>query len=101
MDYYEKKRNSAIRKYFLREEKWQTAICEYTDCKWIVTIGSGSTKDLHTHLLSVHKINFTTASTSAKTLGPGEPLTKKSKTLIKHFSMLGEKKNYFLQHLHD
>ena len=74
IDYYEKKRNSAIQKYLLREGKWQTAICEYTDCKWIVTIGSGSTKDLHTHLLSVHKINFTTASTSAKTIRPGEPL---------------------------
>ena len=29
------------------------------DCKKIFKTGGGSTKDLHTHLLSVHKINLT------------------------------------------
>ena len=61
-------------------------MCKYTDCKKILKIGGGSTKGLHTHLLSVHKINLTTATTSANT--PDEPPTKKSKTLTKYFPIL-------------
>ena len=52
-------------------------MCKYTDCKKILKIGGGSTKDLYTHLLSVHKINLTPATISANTLD--EPPTKKKK----------------------
>ena len=82
---YLKKSNSAVWKHFLREEKGP-AMCKYTDCKKIFKIGGGSAKGLHTHLLSVHKINLTPATISANT--PDEPLTKKTKTLANYFPIL-------------
>ena len=61
-------------------------MCKYTDCKKILKIGGGSTKDLHTHLLSVYKINHKQATISANT--PDEPPTKKTKMLTNYFSIL-------------
>lgn len=87
---YEKKSNSTVWKYFLREEKGQTAMCKNGDCKKILKIGGGSTKGLYTHLFSIHKINLTTANNSAKTLEADEAPTKKSKPLTKYFPMLGQ-----------
>ena len=73
----DKKSNSAVWKHFLGEEKGQTAMCKYTDCKKILKIGGDSTKGLQTHLLSVHIINLTPATISANT--PDKPPTKNKK----------------------
>ena len=97
---YLKKSNSAVRKHFLREERGQTMMCKYTDCKKVLKIVCGSTKGLHTHLLTVHKINLTPATISANT--SDEPPTKKKKNVNPIiFRYWSEKKNHFLLHLHD
>ena len=83
---YDKKSNSANWKHLLREEKGQTAVCKSTDCKKILKIGGGSTKGLHTHLLSVHKINLTPTAISVNTRD--EPPIKKNKTLTNYFPIL-------------
>ena len=83
---YDKISNSTVWNHFLREQKVQTAMCKYTDCKKILKIGSGSTNGPHTQLLSVHKINLTQATISANT--PDEPPTKKIKTLTNYFPIL-------------
>ena len=75
---YESKSNFIVWKRLLREEKGQIVMCKYTDCKKILQIKGGSTKGPYMHLLSAHKINLTTATTSARR---PEPPTKESKTL--------------------
>ena len=37
------KSNSAVWKYFLRDEKGRTAVCKLPNCKKILKIGGGST----------------------------------------------------------
>ena len=87
---YDKKSNSAVWKHFLREEKGQTAMCKSTDCKKFLKIGGDSTKGLHTHLLSVHKINLTATTISVNTRD--EPPIKIKKNVNQLFSDIGARR---------
>lgn len=85
MSYINYESDSAIWQYFLREEKGQTAMCKNSNCKKILKIGGGSTKGLHTHLLSVHKVNTRIAPKTPEQTPT--PKAKKLKTLKEYFPM--------------
>ena len=84
------KSNSAVRKYFLWDEKGQTVMCKLPNYKKTLKFGGGSTKGLHIHMLSVHNVklespaqpNITGESISDK------PPKKKSNLLTEYFSIL-------------
>ena len=86
----DKKSNSVVWKHFLREEKGETAMCNYTDCKKILKIGGGSTKGSNENLLSADKIKFTPATISANT--PDEPPTTTKKNVNQLFSDIGARR---------
>lgn len=67
---YAEKSKALIWKYFLRNTNGETAQCKRLDCKKILKISGGSTKGLHTHLLSVHKeqVNTNQAIDCAKSV---------------------------------
>lgn len=83
------KTSSDIWRHFLRCENGQTAKCKLTNCHKILKIAGGSTKGLHTHLFSVHKIKVKNPSTSAQenSLEEVSP-KKKAKSLTNYFSVL-------------
>ena len=60
---YENENSFAVWKHFLEEENGQAAMGKYTNCKKILKLKGGSIKGLYA--LFFHKINLTTATTSA------------------------------------
>lgn len=86
---FSNKRTSNIWQHFLRSENEQTAQCKVIDCLKILKIGGGSTKGLHTHLLSVHNIRVTNQPGSAKANSLLEDhLKKKTKAITDYVSVL-------------
>ncbi|GFQ79936.1 hypothetical protein TNCT_628651 [Trichonephila clavata] len=63
---YSAKSTSDIWQPFLRCKNGPTAKCSLTDCHKILKISAGSTKGLHTHLFSMHKIKVVIPSTSTQ-----------------------------------
>lgn len=65
-NYAEFNSTNLIWKHFLKGAD-ETALCKVITCKKILKIAGGSTKGLHTHLLSIHKIKLTSQESSLST----------------------------------
>ena len=60
-NYAEFNSTNLIRRHFLRGTG-ETAVCKVSTCKKILKIAGGSTKGLHSYLLSNHKLKVTSQS---------------------------------------
>ena len=96
-NYAEFNSTNLIWRHFLRGTD-ETAICKVSTCKKILKIGGGSTKGLHSHLLSKHKLKVTSQA-QAPSLSRGtsnskdleeEPQIKKPK-ITNYFSKTSKK----------
>ena len=88
------KGNSDVWQYFLRSEDGQSAKCKHKDCQKVLRTGGGSTKGLHTHLLTVHKnkVGSPSISVRTKSLEVESSTNEKNKSITDYFPITDNKK---------